>query len=86
MNVSQLKRALRNIHRRHRSIESYGWWNYLNHAQKLSVSSLYKTGYEINFIRQIMQSSIVVMSLHGKKVTVNQDGLIDTNPDIEIRR
>ena len=86
MNVSRLKKVLSSIHRRRRSVESYEWWNHLNYAQKFSVSSLYKFGYKINFVRQIKHSSIVVMSLDGNQVTVDQDGLIDTNADIKTRR
>ena len=86
MNVSRLKKVLSNIHRRRRKIESYEWWNYLNYAQKFSVSSLYKFGYDINFVRQAEHSSIVVMSLDGNQVTVDFHGLIDTHPEIETRR
>jgi len=86
MDVSRLKRALSNIHRIRRTIDSYEWWNCLNHAQKVEVSSLYETGYKINFVRQVKQSSIVVMSRRGNQVIVDQDGLVDTNPDIKIRQ
>jgi len=86
MVASRLKKALFSIHRRRRTIESYEWWNYLNYAQKFAVSSLYKFGYEINFVRQVSNSSLVVMSLDGNQVTVDQGGLINTHPDIKTRR
>lgn len=74
------------FHRRRRAVESYDWWDLLNYAQKFSVSSLYKFGYEINFIRRVEHKSIVVMSLNGSTVTVDEDGLIDSHPDIKVRR
>ncbi len=86
MNASRLKKALSNIHRRRRAIESYEWWDYLNYAQKFSVSSLYKFGYKINFVRRVEHISIVFMSLNGNKVTIDQDGLIDNKAGIETRR
>jgi len=86
MYVSKLKKALSYVHRRRRAIESYEWWDYLNYAQKFSVSSLYKFGYKINFVRRVEHKSIVFMSLNGNEVTIDQDGLIDNNPSIETRR
>lgn len=86
MNVSRLKIALSNIHRIRRTIDSYEWWNCLNHLQKIEVNSLYEAGYKINFVRQAKQTSIVVMSHRGNQVIVNQDGLVDTNPDIKMRQ
>jgi len=75
-----------NIHRRHRNVESYDWWEYLNYAQKFSVSSLFKYGYKIRFVRREEHKSMVVMSLEGNDVTVDEDGFIDTSPDIELRQ
>ncbi|KGJ94855.1 hypothetical protein GAB14E_2089 [Colwellia psychrerythraea] len=86
MSLLNVKSALSKFHRRRRSVESYEWWNHLNYAQKFSVSSLYKFGYEINFVRMIDHNSIVIMSLNVKIVTVDKDGLIDSQPDILIRR
>jgi len=83
---SRLKKVLSSLHRRRRNIESYEWWNYLNYAQKFAVGSLYKFGYEISFVRQVKNTSLVVMTLDGNQVTVDQAGLIDTHPNIEIRR
>jgi hypothetical protein len=86
MNLSKLKKTLSSFHRRRRAIEIYEWWDYLNYAQKFSVSSLYKFGYKINFVRHVEHSSIVFMSLNGNKATVDQDGLIDIDPDIKTRQ
>ncbi len=85
MSLLNVKKVLSKLHRRRRAVESYEWWNHLNYAQKFSVSSLYKFGYEINFVRTIDHKSIVVMSLNGNIATVDKDGLIDTQPDIQVR-
>ena len=86
MNLSRLKKTLSNIHRRRRNIESYEWWDYLNYAQKFSVSSLYKFGYKINFVRKVEHSRIVYMSLDSKDATVDQAGLIAIHPANPPRR
>lgn len=86
MRLLNVKSPLSKLHRRRRSVESFEWWHHLNYAQKFSVSSLYKFGYEINFVRMIDHRSIVVMSLNVNVVTIDNDGLIDPQPDISIRR
>ena len=86
MSILNIKRALTKLHRRHRSVESYEWWNYLNYSQKFSVSSLYNFGYEINFVRITNHKSTVVMSFNDNIVIVDKDGLIDYHPGIQIRR
>jgi len=86
MSISGIKKALSSLHRRRRLLESCEWWDYLNYAQKFSVSSLYKFGYDISFVRRTGHLSIVVMHIDGREVTVDQDGLIDTHPDIKTRK
>jgi len=86
MSVSGIKKVLSSLHRRRRVIESYEWWDYLNYAQKFSVSSLYQFGYDISFVRKTGHSSIVVMHLNDREATVDEDGLIDTNPNIKTRK
>jgi len=86
MSLLNVKRALSKLHRRRRTVESYEWWNHLNYAQKFSVSALYKFGYELNFVRTEEHKSIVIMSLNGNIATVDNEGLIDSHPDIEIRQ
>jgi len=86
MSLSELKKKLTNFHRRKRPIESYEWWNHLNYAQKFAVSSLYKFGYHISFVRSYDGISVVVMELANSLVSVNKDGLIDANPNIQLRR
>jgi len=86
MNLLNIKGALSKLHRRRRAIESYEWWNHLNYAQKFSVSSLYKFGYKISFVRAAGHTSLVVMSLSGSIVTVDKDGIIDSHPEVQVRR
>lgn len=85
MGLKKFTENLSNFRRRKRSVESYEWWEHLNYAQKFSVSSLYKFGYDIRFVRTENQESTVVMSLEGKFATVDQEGLINTDPDLQIR-
>jgi|ETNmetMinimDraft_8_1059916.scaffolds.fasta_scaffold46517_1 hypothetical protein len=85
MSLFKVKSVFSKFHRRSRSLESYEWWNHLNYAQKFSVSSLYKFGYKIRFVRTVDHKSTVVMSLNRDIVTVDVDGLIDSNPDIQVR-
>lgn len=86
MGLKRIKDTFAKLHRRRRPVESYDWWEHLNYAQKFSVSSLYKFGYDIRFIRTENHKSTVVMSLDNKFATVDKDGLINTEPDITIRR
>jgi len=86
MSLLNVKSVLSKRHRRRRSVESYEWWNHLNYAQKFSVSSLYKFGYEISFVRMSDHKSIVIMSLNVNIATVDKDGLIDSHPSIQFRR
>ena len=84
--VSGIKKVFSHFHRRRRPVESHVWWDHLNYAQKFAVSSLYHYGYEICFVRKEKHGSLVIMSLDDKLATVDQDGLIDTNPDVKCRR
>lgn len=86
MSFRGFKDSINKFHRRRRPVESYAWWQQLNYAQKFSVSSLFQFGYDIDFVRTANGLSLVVMSLDGISVTVNQDGVIDTHPNIKIRR
>ncbi|RHW77169.1 hypothetical protein [Colwellia sp. RSH04] len=86
MSLKAFKNSVFNITRRRKALESYAWWNDLNYAQKLSATSLFNYGYNIEFIRKEDDTTIVVMTLDNTTVTINQDGLIDTHPDIKKRR
>ncbi len=86
MNFLRLKHTIDKYHKRRKHLESYEWWEQLNYAQKFSVSSLFQFGYDIDFVRSVDKHSVVVMSLDGNNLTVNQEGLIDTQPNINVRR
>ena len=86
MSVSGIKKVLSHFHRRRRPLEKQEWWNHLNNAQKFAVGSLDKYGYEILFVRQENNLSLVVMSLGDAMATVDQEGNIDMEPNIKYRR
>lgn len=71
--------------RRHQPLNSQSLWAELNAAQKIAASSLSKYGFDISFIRLNQSENIVGMLLNGKPATINDDGEIDTDPDICIR-
>jgi len=86
MKFLSIKKAWSHFHRRKRSVESYDWWAQLNYAQKFSVSSLYQLGYEMKFVRTSNHQSIAYMFLSEHIVTIDQDGLINTEPEIVLRK
>lgn len=71
--------------RRHKTLDNHHMWFELNAAQKIAASSLSKYGFEISFIRLNQNEKIVGMLLNGKPATIDDDGEIDTDPDISIR-
>ncbi len=86
MSFRGFKNSIKKFHQRRKPVESYAWWSLLNYAQKRSVSSLFQFGYDIDFVRTSNDTCLVVMSLEGVSITVNEDGVIDTQPNIKIRR
>jgi hypothetical protein len=61
------------------------WWKKLSLAQKFSVGSLGKFGYELLFIRNENGRSIAVLSNNAGTVTITEDGDINGSPEITIR-
>jgi hypothetical protein len=61
------------------------WWQKLSLAQKFSVGSLGKFGYELLFIRNDNGRSIAVLSNNTGTVTITEDGEINGAPEITIR-
>ena len=72
--------------RRHLSLKRQVLWPNLNDNQKMSANSLSNYGFELSFIRNHANESLVGMILDGKTATINNDGDIDTSPDINIRK
>jgi len=73
------------IDRRTTSPEVSIWWSKLSLAQKFSVSSLGKFGYELLFIRHEKGKDIAVLQCNGGLATISEDGEINTTADLKLR-
>ena len=73
------------VERRGEPPEQSVWWSMLTLAQKFSVSSLGKFGYELNFIRNDGHHALAVLICNGGMAVVTEDGDINTSPNITIR-
>lgn len=71
--------------RRNEAPEHSVWWKKLSLAQKFSVGSLGKFGYELLFIRNDNGRSIAVLSNTTGTVIITEDGEINSSPEIIIR-
>ena len=71
--------------RRKSTLEQNALWRRLSEEQKINAESLSKFGYNLEFIRNEAANKIIIM-LNGSSIaTINENGDIDTNPDINIR-
>jgi len=61
-------------------------WDQLSLAQKFSVSSLGKFGYELIFIRISENGKIAILQCNDGLAVISADGDIDTSPDVTIRQ
>lgn len=61
------------------------WWNKLSLAQKFSVSSLSKFGYQLEFIRHQNGHNLAVLTCNDAVAVVKEDGVIDTDSKIKLR-
>lgn len=61
------------------------WWTKLSLAQKFSVSSLSKFGYQLEFIRHEGGHSLAVLMCDDAIAVVKEDGDIDTSNKIKLR-
>jgi len=57
-------------------------WNKLSVSQKFSTSSLTGFGYDLKFIRD---EKIAVLTCDDNIATIDEDGFINTSPNIAIR-
>jgi len=73
------------LERRQTSPELSTWWEKLTLAQKFSASSLGKFGYELNFVRIEKGQSLAVLSCDSGLAIINEEGDINTSPEIHIR-
>jgi hypothetical protein len=73
------------LERRQEAPEESVCWNELSLAQKFSVSSLGKFGYDLLFVRNYTDYKLAILEGSGGVATIYEDGDIDTSPDIIIR-
>lgn len=74
------------VDRRREPPEKSVWWTKLSLAQKFSASSLGKFGYELAFVRNDNGHSLAVMMCNGGVAVINEEGDINTSPNIPIRK
>jgi hypothetical protein len=73
------------LNRRHYNCEQTQLWDKLSLAQKFAVCSLTQFGYELVFIRNSHIESLAVLLCSKKSATIDQNGEINTSPNIYIR-
>lgn len=71
--------------RRHACPTTHALWAQLSVAQQASVSSMHNYGYELSFIRSEGEIKQVVMLLNEAAIIIDDEGTIDTHPNIHIR-
>lgn len=81
MQVHKTKTMERRGEPPHKSV----WWSKLSLAQKFSVSSLNKFGYQLQFIRHENGHSLAVLTCDDSVAVVKEDGEIDTSNKIKLR-
>ena len=72
--------------RRHAVPNKHILWSKLSVTQQAAVSSLDHYGYELSFIRESDGGMEVVMLLNNAPATIDEEGNIDPQPPIEIRK
>jgi len=73
------------LDRREPSPEHSVWWEKLSLAQKFSVGSLSKFGYELLFVRDDNGQSLAVLTCDSGVAIITEEGDINTSPNINIR-
>lgn len=73
------------VDRRSEDPETSVWWEKLSLAQKFSVSSLGKFGYEIICIRNIEGENFAILQCDGGVATVSDEGEINVHPEVSLR-
>jgi hypothetical protein len=72
--------------RRHSIPNKHILWSQLSVTQQAAVSSLDHYGYELSFIRDTDSGMQVVMLMNGAPASIDEDGNINPQPDIAIRK
>jgi hypothetical protein len=73
------------MERRQNTLTTPELWNRLTLSQQFSASSLNQYGYDLAFIRNTQAGSLAILLCSDKAATINNEGEIDTSPDIIIR-
>ncbi|MBV2128555.1 hypothetical protein [Arsukibacterium indicum] len=73
------------IERRQSTRELQPFWDELNLAQKFSAAELQRFGYELSFVRHATSGNLAFLRSGDRFAVINQEGEIDTAPDIAIR-
>ncbi|WP_057832938.1 hypothetical protein [Colwellia sp. TT2012] len=60
-------------------------WEELTLAQKFAASSLTQFGYQLNFIRDLHDKHIAVLTCNENIAVISKGGEINTHPNIQIR-
>ncbi|KKO45324.1 hypothetical protein WG68_11410 [Arsukibacterium ikkense] len=73
------------VERRQSTREIQPFWDELNLAQKFSVAELQHFGYQLAFVRHTPAGNLAVLRAGDRFAAIDQEGEIDTAPNITIR-
>jgi len=73
------------LERRQPTQEEVTLWDRLSLAQKFAASSMTQFGYDLSFIRNSNSGSLAILQCNGKAATINDEGEVNSTPDIIIR-
>jgi hypothetical protein len=73
------------LERRQYTHEETSLWDRLSLAQKFAASSMTQFGYDLSFIRNSNNGSIAILQCNGKTATINDEGEVNSTPNITIR-
>lgn len=73
------------LERRYYSHEQASLWDKLSLAQKFAASSMTQFGYDLSFIRNSNNGSLAILQCNGKAATINDEGEVNSTPNIVIR-
>jgi hypothetical protein len=73
------------LERRQTAHEEASLWDRLSLAQKFAASSMTQFGYDLSFIRNSNSGSLAILQCNGKAATINDEGEVNSTPDIIIR-
>jgi len=73
------------LERRQFTQEQASLWDRLSLAQKFAASSMTQFGYDLSFIRNSNSGSLAILQCDGKTATINDEGEVNSTPNIVIR-